>query len=274
MAHEPIRLIVADLDGTLLNSAHEVTPLTAQAVRQAMDAGVLFTVATGKTYTSTPELIRRFNITIPVICGNGTEVYAPDGTILYEDPIAREVALEAVAFAREHGLLPVIYAGHKLLAPAHDANVDELVAHHEPLPVIVPALEEALRSEYKPYKLILMDQDSAKMDAMHTALRAHFDGRALAIRSGLPSVVELLPVGVTKGTALDVVLDLVGVAAAQTMALGDNFNDLDMIQRAGLGIAMGHAPEPIRQAADHVTGSNDEDGVGQAIYRFVLNGRG
>lgn len=272
MAHEPVRLIVCDLDGTLLSSDHVVTPTTEQAIRAAMDSGVLFTVATGKTYTSTPELIRQFNIQIPVICGNGTEVYAPDGTILYEDLIPRDVAVEAVAFAREHDLLPVIYAGPQLLAPLHDANVEELVAHHEPVPVIVPALEDALRREYKPSKLILMNQDPARMDAAHRILGEHFAGRALALRSGLPSVVELMPLGVTKGTAMAVLLDHVGVTAAQTLAMGDNFNDLDMIKQAGIGVAMAHAPEPVRRQADYVTGTNDEDGVGQAIHRFVLNG--
>ena len=77
-----IRLIMTDLDGTLLNSRHEITPFTEQTIRDAQAAGISFTVATGKTFPSTEALIRLFNIRVPLSCGNGTQVFAPDGTLL------------------------------------------------------------------------------------------------------------------------------------------------------------------------------------------------
>src|SRR5690606_12595944 len=99
MPRKPIRLIVTDLDGTLLNSAHEVSPRTEAAIRAAQAQGVAFTVATGKTFPSTTALIERFDIQLPVICGNGTSVHDIDGTVLYEDPIPPDLAVEAVHFA-------------------------------------------------------------------------------------------------------------------------------------------------------------------------------
>ncbi|MBN1678801.1 MAG: HAD family phosphatase [Anaerolineae bacterium] len=268
----PIRLIVADLDGTLLDSEHKLTPLTEQAVHAALARGVRFTVATGKTFPSTREHIRQFNITIPVICANGTLVHAADGTILHEEPIPREYAIEAVRMAQAAGLKPVVYAGHDLLATEMDANVAEIVAHHEPVPEIVPDIEAALRDHYKPHKLILMSQDLDAVTAFQVRLANVFEGRAQVLRSGLASVVELLPCGVTKGTALAFILEYLDIPAQQTMCLGDNFNDLDMIQRAGIGVAMSHAPEAVRAGANFVTTTNDEDGVGRAIQRFILAG--
>ncbi len=273
MSETSIRLIVADLDGTLLNSNHEVSPLTAQAVMAAQEQGVQFTVATGKTFPSTPAIIRRFGIGIPVICGNGTQVFAPDGTLLHEDPIPLDYAVEAIEMAQARGFTPVVYTLDGLLAPVRDENVAELVAHHEPEPVIVRDVVAALREHFKPYKLVLMHRDHDKVAAFQSEITRAFEGRAQVLRSGLASLVEVMPYGVNKGTALDVVLAHVGVKTEETIAFGDNWNDLAMLQHAGIGVAMGHAPRAVKAQADYVTGTNDEDGVGHALYKFVLTPR-
>lgn len=266
----PIRLIVADLDGTLLNSAHELSPFTERAVRAAIAQGVLFTVATGKTFPSTRHLIRAFDIRIPVICGNGTQVFAPDGTLLHEKVIALEVALEAVRLGLAAGFTPIVYTRTGLVTTVRDANVEELMAHHEPEPTIVNDLVAAMMSEHRPVKLVLMQRDLGAVQALQDQLERRFEGRAQVVRSGLASLVELMPSGVTKGTALAFILDHLGIAPEETIAFGDNCNDLDMIRRVGIGVAMGHAPQDVRLGADYVTGTNDEDGVGHALYRFVL----
>jgi len=266
-----IRLIVSDLDGTLLDSNHTVTPLTERALHDAIGQGVLFTVATGKTFPSTKALIQQFDIRIPVICGNGTTVHAPDGTIIHEDPIPLEYALEAIHMAEAVGMVPVVYAGSDLLTTIRDENVGVLVAHHEPEPIVVPDLKAALSNGHRPHKLILMQEhDHHMVEEFQAQLEQVFAGRAQVLRSGLASLVELLPIGVTKGTALAFILDLLNIPAEQVIAFGDNCNDLDMICRAGIGVAMGHAPDDVRSKADYVTGTNDDDGVGHALNTFVL----
>jgi Cof subfamily protein (haloacid dehalogenase superfamily) len=267
----PIRLIVADLDGTLLNSNHVVSPFTERALREAIRRGVLFTVATGKTFPSTVNMIRQFDIRIPVICANGVQVFEPDGTLLHADPIRREYAIEAVRIGQSAGFTPVVYAEMGLLSTALDENVQELIAHHEPVPEIIPDLETALANEHKPYKLVLMQRDLSAVADFQIYLEEVFRGRAQVIRSGLASLVEVMPLGVTKGTALAFILNHLGVAPEETISFGDNCNDLDLIRRAGIGVAMGHSPEDLRRNADYVTTTNDEDGVGRALYKFVLS---
>jgi Cof subfamily protein (haloacid dehalogenase superfamily) len=266
----PIRLIVADLDGTLLTSDHVVSPFTEKTIRATLARGVLFTVATGKTFPSTAWIINLFDIKIPVICGNGTQVFAPDGTILHEDPIPRDCALEAVQIARQRGFTPIASTSMGLLAEVWDEHVQNLVNHHEPAPTIVTDLQAALRSDYKPYKLVLMHHDPQQVGMLQIELERIFAGRAQVLRSGLTTLVEILPAGVTKGTAVDFILDYLNILPQETMCFGDNCNDLDMIQRAGIGVAMGHAPEDVRRGADYVTDTNDEDGVAHAIRKFVL----
>ncbi|MBN1565455.1 MAG: HAD family hydrolase [Anaerolineae bacterium] len=269
-----IRLIVADLDNTLLNSDHEVSPFTDQMIRAALARGVYFTVATGKTFPSTPQITAQFGITIPVICGNGTQVFMPDGTPIYEDPIPLDLALEAVQMGAARGFTPVVYTATGLLAPGHDANVQELIAHHEPTPDYDPNIAAALRNGHKPYKLILMSQNYDAVDRFTVDLNQRFAGRAQVIRSGLQSVVEVLPLSASKGNALKIILDRLNITPGETMCLGDNCNDVDMLQLAGIGVAMGQAPLDVRAVADYVTGTNDEDGVGHAIKKFVLESVG
>lgn len=274
----PIRLIVADLDGTLLDSAHQVGPLTDQALQAAIDQGVLFTVATGKTYPSTVDIIRRYNIRIPVITNNGTVLNDTDGTVLWEDPIPLDLALESIRLARRAGILPIVYAGPDLIAAPLNGDLEAvhrnariLMEHYEPAPRIVDDLERALLTDYHPHKIIFMkSEDLDAVAQFQTVLEREFAGRADVMRSGLVSLFEILPLGVSKANALKVLLDRLGIAPGEIMALGDNSNDLAMIQMAGVGVAMGHAPERVRAGADFVTGTNDEDGVGHAIQKFVL----
>lgn len=267
-----IRLIVTDLDGTLLNSEHRPGPVTERALQQAIEQGVLFSLATGKTFASTQSLIQEFDIHIPVICHNGTRVYSSTGTTLYQNPIPLDVALEALQLAQEAGVTGIVYTDTGLLVANLDKNVALLMAHHEPIPHIEPDLAAALRDRYFPDKLVFMNvHDLDAVSAFQQVLATRLAGRAQVLRSGLAEIVEVLPLDVTKGTALDFLLDYLDIPAHQTLCFGDSFNDLDMIQRAGIGVAMANAPADVRVGADYVTQTNDEDGVGHAINRFVLS---
>ncbi|WP_119072303.1 Cof-type HAD-IIB family hydrolase [Aggregatilinea lenta] len=273
-----IRLIVSDLDGTLLNTAHQITPFTDAAVRVAIEQGVLFTVATGKTFPSTEDVIQRYGITIPVITNNGTVLNGVDGSMIWERPIPLDIALESIELARREGILPIVYAGPELIvAPlngSHDAidrNMAILMAHYEPAARVVDDLAQALTDAYKPHKIIFMNADDLpSVAAFQDTLAETFAGRADVMRSGLISLFEILPRGVSKANALAVLLDYLDIDPAETMAVGDNSNDLEMIRMAGVGVAMGQSPDAVRAQADYVTGTNDEDGVGHAIHTFVL----
>ena len=118
--------------------------------------------------------------------------------------------------------------------------------------------------------MVLMNQDWGARAEFQAALERLFAGRGQIIQSGLNSLVEVMPLDASKGNALAFILDHLDIAPEETMALGDHCNDLDMLQLAGIGVAMGQAVPMLRTHADYVTGNNDEDGVGHAIQRFVL----
>ena len=172
------------------------------------------------------------------------------------------------------GFTPIASTTTDLVAEVWDEHVQNLVNHGEPAPIIVPDLQAALRSAYEPYKLVMMHRDPQEVGVFQSELERIFAGRAEVLRSGLITLVEILPVGITKGTAVDFILNYLDILPQETIAFGDNCNDLDMIRRAGIGVAMGHSPEDVRQGADYVTGTNDEDGVAHAIRKFVLASNG
>lgn len=271
-SEQEFRLIVSDLDGTLLNSDHELTETTARLLDDLIACGTLFTVATGKTYPSTVQHIERFGIAVPVICGNGTLVHSPDGAILHEALLDVDLAIGAIRIARAVHITPIVYSGAGLVTDSWDDGVDLLMAHHEPAPVVVPDLESALRETYPPNKIVFMNTDDLdEVVIFQSRLERDYGRQAQILRSGLSSLVELLPMGATKGTALAYVLGHLGISSEQVIAFGDNFNDVDMIRHAGLGVAMANGPEAVQSAADYVTATNDQDGVAQALRRFVLN---
>jgi hydroxymethylpyrimidine pyrophosphatase-like HAD family hydrolase len=122
------------------------------------------------------------------------------------------------------------------------------------------------------HKLIFM-AEQARIDEVRPAAQAAFGGRA-ALTAALGGMLEVLPLGASKGASVAWLLQRLGVSPGRCMALGDGENDVEMLRLAGLGVAVGNAGPAARAAADVVVGSNDEDGVAQAIERFVLRPRG
>jgi hydroxymethylpyrimidine pyrophosphatase-like HAD family hydrolase len=133
---------------------------------------------------------------------------------------------------------------------------------------VVPSLDALLAED--PHKMLVIGARE-RIEALQGAIRA----AALAVHAvqSEPVYLEILPPGVSKGAALEAMLEDLGIAAEETIAVGDNWNDLEMIERVGLGVAMGHAPKGVRACADHVCGTADEEGFRQVLERFVLQRR-
>jgi Cof subfamily protein (haloacid dehalogenase superfamily) len=191
--------------------------------------------------------------------------------MMHQDSIPLDIALEAIQMANDAGLVTVVYSGADLLATKVDANVKLLMDHHEPHPRIVPDLSAAIQDCCYPDKVLFISaHDLDAVAAFQHTLAKQFEGRAQVLRTGLNEIVEILPLDVNKGTALEFILDHLDIPAEATLSFGDSFNDLEMIQRAGIGVAMQNAPAAVRNGADYVTESNNDNGVGHAIERFVL----
>jgi Cof subfamily protein (haloacid dehalogenase superfamily) len=273
---ENIKLVAIDLDDTLLRSDLTISEHTVAVLRQVRDMGVAVTISTGRMFSSARPFAERLEFDVPLITYGGALVKnAASGEVLYNRPLEPEVARRVIRFARERKVQVNFY----LLNGEDDELYAELttswgenygrfsrVPFHR-----VPDLE-ALLEGGNPLKLMLID-DEPVADRCLLELRELL-GEQVHLAKSKPRFLEVDHPEATKGRALQELAAWLQVERSQVLAIGDSYNDIEMLEFAGLGIAVANAPPEVRRRAGHVTASNDEDGVAQALEQFVLGATG
>ncbi len=268
--HPNIRLIASDIDGTLLNSKLQLSPRNKAALRAALDAGVHFVLATGKTRGAGAFITDQLNHSAHGIFMQGLILYDEDGNILYQLALKPDTARQVIAYAEERGFAIIAYSSSRIMIHERDeALIAGIGRYHEPDPEIVgPLLDIVATTSIN--KIMIIGEPSAV-----TALRSELDARLGAsirlVQAGLPQMLEILPPGGSKGAALRVLLERLNIPAEQVMAMGDAENDMEMLELAGIGVAVGNADPRLKAVAQAVVATNDDDGVAEAIERFVLH---
>ncbi len=263
------KLIAFDLDGTLLRDDLSLSPRVARAITEAQQSGVKITLASGRGFPALKPWVERLHITSPVIGYQGATIIDPlSEQVMYEHPFPRELLAELAEFARERGLSLTVYI--------HDEIYVERKRHSNAfydkwfgLPVHLVSDLASLPGD--PIKFLITATPD-ELDALQPQVEARF-GWKMQIVSSYPLFLEGLASGVTKGRALAWVARYLGIAQAETMAIGDSGNDVEMLAWAGIGVAMGNASSAALAAADVVVPSVDEDGVAVAVEQFVLQER-
>lgn len=264
-----IRAVVIDVDGTLLTSQHTLSPRTEAALRAVMAQGVEVILATGKTRNAGQWLIDKLGLKSPGIYLQGLYTVAADGTVLHQQTLAPGVARQVITYAEDRGFTLVAYSGMKILTRAASAEAEESTKkYHEPVPEPVGALQNIL-GELPIHKLMAVG-DPRQITALRWQLGIQLGGAARLMQAGLPNMLEILPPGGSKAAALRLLLKDLKIDPADVLAIGDAENDIEMIELAGIGVAMGNAAANVKAAADHVTATNDEDGVALALETHVL----
>lgn len=264
---DDFRLLVADIDGTLLNSRREITAGVLEAVRAAQARGVRVCLATGRIWASAQRYFLALGADPPAILYNGGMVYDfRADRVLRRVSLAQEHARAVLEFLREMPRVqPHLYVGDRV----YTGRINEHTEYYR--------RKDGVEVEEVGDLLTFLPSDPMKI--LIIGARADLD-RAMAGIRALPlpinavfseeTYLEILPAGSSKGAALEVVAEALGIPLAQVIAVGDNLNDLEMIRLAGLGVAMGNASEPLRAQADYVTASNDDEGLREVIDRFIL----
>lgn len=266
----PIRLLAVDLDGTLLNDRLEIHPDDRAAVRAAVASGVQVVLATGRMLRSSLPYALELDLTGPIINYQGA-VVRNLGTqeVIYRCELTVAMQQRVLAFAEPRDWHVNVYANEEVYTarPRPEADLYARIAmapYHVVGPLSAWIHEGAT-------KMVLVDLDPAKVPEKMAELQAWMDGIA-RVTVSLAWFVEVVNPEVSKGRALALVADRLGVSQTDVCAIGDNKNDADMIAWAGFGVAMGTAPADVKQIARFVTGSPDEAGVAQVIRRFILDG--
>lgn len=275
-----VRLITIDMDGTLLDSNSQCLPSSVQAIRLALDRGVRVILATGKARPAAIKAMEKVGLAgddlvvssrTPGIFLQGLHVFGLQGEVIGGSTLDSSVLQTVLQYSIDTDISVCGFQGDACVTPFMTADIELLhTRYYEPLANIQPSID-LIAGGPPIYKLLLMS-DKETIDA----IRPHMDGEILrghhaTTMQAVETMLEIVPPGINKWTALEVMSNHLDTPIQSIMAIGDGENDLEMITGAGLGIAMGNAVDKVKTAADHVVASNDEGGIFEAIEKFVLH---
>lgn len=267
-----IKLIVTDMDGTLLNDDHSMSDRNREALRKAIDSGVPVIIATGKTRTSNESVIAALNLDTPGIYVQGLIIFNADGSVRHQQTLDPDMARRVITFVEQRGHKVMAYSGNCLLIKADDDELNAIANYHEPMPEPVGPLVNILNTQ--PIHKLLIFSTPKKLKALRFQLEKQLDGRASLTSTNVMNTLEVLPAGASKGKALKVLLREMNIDAKNVMVIGDGENDMEMVKLAGLGVAVSNANPKLIAIADDIVSSNNDHGVAEAIEKHVLKSTG
>lgn len=259
-------LLVSDLDHTLLDDRPGVSRENLDAIARHVDRGGLFTVATGRAAAAVrvfPELLPY--IGLPIVTGNGGQVYdLKTDRVLYNCTLPEGIEFVLYDLIERFPLLGVAayYGLSGFDNLRNNANVEDLIRREGRLAVMRGPEESP-----KPWNKLLLTMDHSYLEAVEAYLAPHLKGIARTVFSE-ECFLEILPLGVSKGTALKFILDQAGISPQQVVAMGDAFNDLEMLLLAGVGVAVDNAHPGLKEVADAVVCNNNDHAVRECLKRF------
>ncbi len=269
----PIALIALDIDGTIIGDDHAIGPRTLAAVHAAMERDVAVSLITGRMVSSALRFARELGLTGPVVGYQGGLIRAmpePDsrrlGRLLMHTPIAPDTAREIVSWTLEHGMDPHINHLERFILRADDPNADDYSAFMGARAELVPDLVEAINHPVT--KVLAVGEPPVPVEVAPLA-REHFLGRA-DVTISHPKFLEFVAPGVSKGRAVRWLARRLHIPLAATLAIGDQWNDIEMLAEVGHGTAMPSAPHAVRAVARYVAPPLVEEGAATIIEQLVL----
>ncbi|PQP82848.1 Cof-type HAD-IIB family hydrolase [Paenibacillus sp. PCH8] len=285
-----MKLFATDLDGTLLNIDSQISPENAAAVQKAQQAGLKVTIATGRVYSDVVAISREGGIQTPIIGSNGATIHDENGERLFHLPLERDTAASVMQWLEEHHIYYEASTQQGIYAPlsSHETLLAEMERVLGSSPgEDVERMIQSIKKHYnkKDYHRVNSHLEIPAEACIYNIMAFSMNpekvqtGREyFASRSDVAMVVsfehnfEMQHPDVSKGNALAKLAAHLDISMEDTVAIGDNFNDVSMLQMAGLGIAMGNGEPEIQALAKAITLTNVEHGVAHAIH-CVLEGK-
>lgn len=263
-----IKLLVADLDGTVVPKSQIISERNLAAIRAAEAKGVKVTFATGRMHASAEAFARLAQISLPIITCNGALVKSCAGEVVFENIIDAKIVKEVINFCLAKqwhiqwyvGGELYVYKKHNGLFTGYDDA--EKIEIHE-------ASGDLDRYTQKVIQLVVLNRDG-KIKQISQTLQKNFSDSLFTPQTSA-FCVDVVAKGMHKAVGIDILAKKYGILPEEVMAIGDSENDMDMIRYAGLGVAMGNAFDSVKKAADYITLSCEEDGFAAAVEKFILN---
>lgn len=258
-------LYVFDIDGTLLTTDYKILPSTRKAI-SLLAAGALrapIMLATARSPRAIDPIARELHLDPFYVSLNGAFI-VQERRILYDKPMEVEDAQRVMAIGEEAGLSINVYSAWDWFIATQNSW-----STHEAKMVEWSGEVRDLRTVRKAHKILLMGEQDLIVQAQKRLIQ---DVPGVSAKLSIPHYLEIVDAGVSKGHALETVAALLGLDLSDAVAFGDGENDLDMLKRVGFSIAMGNAHPRLKEVANMVTGSNDQDGVLQGVLEILRLG--
>lgn len=266
------KLLVLDVDGTLLNDEREISKRTLAALLKVQQMGVRIVLTSGRpTYGLMPlaKTLELGNYGGFVLSYNGCQIIkAQNGEILFERRINPEMLPYLEKKARKNGFAIFTYHDDTLITDSPDNEYIKNEALLNNLKIIRED-EFSTAIDFAPCKCMLVSDKEKALIGLEQHWEKRLAGTLDAFRSE-PYFLEVVPCGVNKANTLGALLEHLGVTREEVIAVGDGVCDVTMLQLAGMGVAMGHSQDSVKVCADYVTASNEEDGVALAVEKLIL----
>lgn len=267
------KLLALDLDGTLTNSKKQITPHTLETlIRAQQEKGLKIILATGRpTYGVAPlaNALQLDKFGGFILAYNGGEIINwRTHEIMYKNLLDHDVLPYLYECAKKNDFAIVTYENEYVLTEKPD---DEYVLKEALLNVMkIKKVDNFLEAVRHPIAKCLIVGEPTRLAILEKEMQEHLKDRMGVFRSE-PYFLELVPKGIDKARSLSVLLEELELKREELMAAGDGFNDLSMVRFAGMGVAMANAQDVVKENADFITLSNDEDGVAYAVEKFILS---
>lgn len=269
----PIRLIALDIDGTLVDDALTLGPRTQAAIQAAMERGVAVSLITGRMVSSAMRFARELGLTGPLVGYQGGLIRdMPEfgsqrlGRLLIHTPLAAAVARDVVLWTRQQGLDPHLNHLERFIVRSDDPRADDYSAF---MGAQAEFVDDILSATSHPVTKVMAVGEPPLPTDLAPLARAAFAGRA-DVTVSHPRFLEFVAPGVSKGRAVRWLARRTGVPLGATLAVGDQWNDIEMLAEVGHGAAMPSAPAAVQEVARYVAAPVAEEGAAQLIESLVL----
>ncbi|MBR0597880.1 Cof-type HAD-IIB family hydrolase [Sinanaerobacter chloroacetimidivorans] len=265
------KLIVSDMDGTLLRDDHSVSEYTKSIIQRAAKNGTEFMLATGRIYGGARRYSAELGLNTPILACNGALIKEAGGRKVYGKPIASEALSEVFQFLTDKGLYFHFYGEECFYTEKFSPQWSGFYQFNNEL----PEDERFPMMEVNPFQILDKDEiykvlvhcEEEERGVLYSELT---ELPGISVTSSWYNSFDICAEQVSKANAIEKYAKGKNILPSEIMCFGDNFNDIDMIQFAGLGVAVENAVPKLKELADYVTGTNNQDGVARAIEKFLF----
>ncbi|MEH2114961.1 Cof-type HAD-IIB family hydrolase [Nostoc sp.] len=273
-AAKEIKLLVLDIDGTIAGHSNIISEPVKQAIFAAQARGIQVAIATGRMYRSALRFHQDIGSTLPLMAYQGAWIQDPITQKIHRHwVVSREIAHQLIDYFEQPELRSLLsvhfYINDQLYVRELTKETKIYAERSGVIAIPVGDLRQALANE--PTKILALSDDTDVIDKLLGNLRRQYTPAELYLTTSVATFFEATNASVNKGTAVRYLAEeLLGLELANVMAIGDNFNDVEMLEYVGLGVAMGNAPVGVQAIAQWVAPSVEEDGAAVAIEKFLL----